>query len=184
MSGGSGCRDSLLPSSSFLFPARRGRLGFQAAWAWLPLAQRWEWGWGGVSQEGGAMFRAHRAGKGVRLQLEPAGPLSPSAHLGGKGRATGVYNDIWAPGRTQQYISTLRFSSPFISTVPTTKGHRTIWVLPRADGVPRTWIFSFKSKTRQGKPERVAYPTPASPARYAPLWALSLHLLQSQQRVF
>lgn len=40
------------------------------------------------------MFRAHRAGKGVRLQLEPAGPLSSSAHLGGKGRATGVYNDI------------------------------------------------------------------------------------------
>lgn len=134
-----------------------------------PWHRGWEWGWVGRSVPG---RRGHvscsLSREGSSWSRLGSWPPSDQPHLEGKGRATEVYNDIRAPGRIQQHIATLRFSSPFISTVPTTKGHLTIWVLPRTDEIPRTWIFSFKSKTRQGKPERAAYPIPVSPARVCP----------------
>lgn len=88
---------------------------------------------------------------------------------------------MWAPRQTQQYISTQGLPTPFTSTASCPEGHPTLWVVPRTEGGPETLTSGFKSKTKQETPERVASPTPASPAGVRPSLGSSLHLLQSQQ---
>lgn len=94
--------------------------------------------------------------------------------MGGTGRATGVYNDKCSS-------PSLHWDSPppFTPTASSPKGHPVLWVLPRTEGVPRTWTFSFKSKTMQGRPD--AYPTQHLPPGRVPLWGPSLHAFQSRQ---
>lgn len=124
-------------------PSRVGELGFQAAWAWLSLAQRIgvgqeghgkEESWGWLDREVG------RAPAGVSWLLSP----HDKTYLGGRGKAVDAYTDRTCLINPH----TWRFSISLCLHPYPGEGQHVLWVSPEA------WEFLGRTRDFQSRQHR------------------------------